>query len=233
MLVGEEDLAVKARIVQHAPVSEFDIMLDRLEGAGADGADAFFFAFAPNVDDLAEEVHILEVQSDQFADPHAGAVEDFEDSAVACAEPGIGGRGVQQSLDLFIFEEFRQLFVLLGCFEGADGVAADDVSLDEEFVEASQGRQFSGGGGLGIVSLAEKGHELSHGLDIGLAKQLVDVDLCLGLCGRLRAARGGLPVGGTGRFRLGPVIGFQEVRKLFEISAVTLGGVIGEMLFKF
>jgi len=143
VLVGKEDFGVEGAVVGHPSVSEFDVVLYRLEGAGADGRDSFLLAFAADVNYLAEEIDVIHVEGYELADSHAGAVEDLEYGAVSCSQPRVGRRGVEELLDLFVFEKLGELLVLLGGLDADDRVRCDIVSLYEELVEASERGELS------------------------------------------------------------------------------------------
>src|SRR5512145_3067291 len=55
VLVGEQDLAVEAAVVLHPLVTIFDVLLNRLQGLGADRRDPLLLALAADVDDLAKK----------------------------------------------------------------------------------------------------------------------------------------------------------------------------------
>ena len=100
------------------------------------------------MNDLAEEIHVVHVQGHKLADPHAGTVEHLHDGPVPCAEPCVGGRCVEQPLDIFVFEKLGQLFFLLGCLDRSYGVGIQMTPLDKEFVEAAQCCEFAGDRGF-------------------------------------------------------------------------------------
>ena len=155
VLIDEQDLAVEVAVELGAFISELHIVLDDLQNGGADGADSFFFALAPDVNDFAEEVDIVEVYRDNFADPHTRAVKSFHNGPVAGAEPGVGRRRFEETFYLFIFEETREPFFLFWRADADDRVGAYAVSFDEELVEAAKGRQLACDGGLGVLLLVQ------------------------------------------------------------------------------
>jgi hypothetical protein len=179
------------------------------------------------MDDFAEEVHIVHIQGYQFADPHSGAVEDFKDGSVACAQASISRGGVQQANDLFVFEEFGEFFVLFGGLDGHHGIAADAIPLDEKFVEAAKRRQLASRGGFGVMIFAQLDHVAADGVDIGGDDRRVEIDRCLGLC-RSGCGSGVFPrVCRRGRSVLcASVLISQECCKLYQICPVALGGML-------
>ncbi len=166
MLIDEQDLAVEVAVKLGAFVSELHIVLDDLQNRRADGAYSFFFALAPDMNDFAEEIDVVEIYRDNFADPHTRAVKGFHNGPVAGTEPAVGRRRFEKTFYLFILEETRKPFFLLWRADADDRVRAYAVSFDEELVETSQGRQLACDGGLGVLLLVEDGHIAPHRVDI-------------------------------------------------------------------
>ena len=113
VLIDEQDFGVEVAVELGAFVSELHIVLDNLQDGGTDRADSFFFALAPDVNDFAEEIDIVEVYRDNFTNPHTCAVKSFHNGPVAGAKPGVGRRRFEETFYLFILEETREPFFLL------------------------------------------------------------------------------------------------------------------------
>lgn len=231
VLINEEDIRIEIGVAGGPFVSEFHIVLDDLQGGGADWRDSLFFALSSDVDDFAEKVDIVHIQGDKLADPHTGAVKCFHNGAVSCSEPVVHRRGFEQPFNLFVFEEARQLLVLLGRSDGHNGIRAELFSLDEKLVEASQGRKLSGYGRLGIVFLVEMSQVCPDGIDVDSKEELVDLQIrprCDGGSGALLLKEGAV-LAGLGGIRAG----HQELAELAQVSTVAFGRVLGKPFFKF
>ena len=184
VLINEQDFAVEVAVELGAFISELHIVLNDLQDGGTDGADSFFFALAPDVNDFAEEVNVVEVDRDNFADPHTRAVKSFHNGPVAGAKPGVGRRRFEETLYLFILEETREPFFLLWRADADDRVGAYAVSFDEELVETAKGRQLACDGGLGVLLLVQDNEIASHGVDIYRSQEPVNIDFWMSRYGR-------------------------------------------------
>jgi hypothetical protein len=178
----------------------------------------------------AEEVHVVHIQGDQLADAHPGAVERFENRAIAGAQPRVGRRRVEKALDFFVFEEARQLLFLLGRLDAHDGIGADVIALDEEFVKASQRGELACGGRLGVLLTSEVRHINANALGVCFEDGLFNGGVGLRFSLRLGHHAAGVGPG----LRVFAVLlavetGGEEVDVLLEIRAVTLCGMRGEV----
>ena len=148
--VGVEGLAVAGDeegafvgIEEELGAGFIEVAFQPLEGAGAYWNDAVFVAFAlPDLEGLAVAVEVVELQFCEFAAPHAGAVEEFEDGAVPEAER-VGGVGdVEELFHLLEAEGFLwKSFLGTGHFKLAGGVGREVVLFDqvrEEVFDRSQ-----------------------------------------------------------------------------------------------
>ena len=209
-----------------------EVSLDGLQSRGADGGESFLFSFAADVEDFTEEVHVGEVEGDQFADAESGAVEGFEDGAVARPQEGISIGTVEQNFDLVWFEEEGESFFLFGSANGGEGRGFDASASDQEFVKAAQGGEFARNGGFGVIFLVETGQESPDGIDVGVNYQFGDID---GQSGGRWSQLQGIRVGRGLRWRIG-AMGVkrrgQEGGVLQEVGRVTFDRVRREMFFE-
>jgi len=167
VFIYKQNLAVEVAVVLCPFVPEFHIVLDDLQDGGANRTDSFFFAFSPDVDDLAKEIDIIEVHRDKLTDPHTGAVERFHNGPVAGAEPGVNGGRLKQAFDFFIFEESGEPFLLLWRADSDDWVGAYAVPFDKELIEAAKRCELACDGGFGVLLLVQYNHIASYGVDVG------------------------------------------------------------------
>ena len=132
-------------------------MLNYLESRRADRCNSFLFSFTADMDDFAEEVDVIEVQGDKLADTHSSAVKGFHHGPVSYAEPIVERRGLEESLDLLVFEKTWKSLFLPGCADGCNRVVGSVISPEEELVETAEGGELSGDGGLGVTLFVEEG----------------------------------------------------------------------------
>lgn len=89
--VGVERLAVAGDeegafvgIEEELGAGFLEVAFQPFQGAGADGDDAVFVAFAlADLEGLAVAVEVVDLQFCEFAASHAGAVKQFDDGAVS------------------------------------------------------------------------------------------------------------------------------------------------------
>jgi len=89
VLVDEKGVLIEVGF-SRVGITEGEVALDGLQGCRADGGKSFSFSFTADMEDLAEEVDVSEVEGDQFADAQARGVEGFHDGEVAGTEHGVG-----------------------------------------------------------------------------------------------------------------------------------------------
>ena len=191
-----------------------EIDLNRRQGAPAQRRQAFFLSFAPNPQRPAELIEILDIQFDQFADSQAGGVDGFENGPISRAQQRARIRRRQQGADLLDVEALGQTFVLPRRTNDADRRAGQMSLADQVLVEAPQGGELSGGGGLGIAAVAHHGQVGAdvHRLDRQQARVArVDVHLV----GGGQIAVGQLAGQGVGAFG-GP----EELAELGQVGSV-------------
>ena len=233
VLIDKQHLAVEVAVELGAFISELHIVLDDLQNGGADGADSFFFALAPDMNDFAEEIDIVEVYRDNFTDPHTRAVKSFHNGPVACAQPCVGRRRFEKAFYLLVFEETREPFFLLWRADADDRIGAYTVPFDEELVEAAKGRQLACDGGLGVLLLVQDDEIASHGVDIDGSQKLVDIDLGMSRYGRgcpgvVRTE----PVIVAVHFSPGVAASGEKLTELQQVNAIALGSMRTEAFFE-
>jgi len=155
-LVDKQDLRIEIAVAGGTFVPELEILLDCLQSGGADRSDSFLFALAADVEDFAEEVNIVEIESDKLTYSYAGAVKGFENGPVPCTEPVVEGRGFEEFLYLVAFEKAGESFILFRRSDRQDGIVGELTSFNEEFVEAPQGGYLSSYGSLGVLLRIKK-----------------------------------------------------------------------------
>jgi len=193
----------------------FEVALEGLDGLAADGSEAVLAALAADAEDAFLHIEVGHVELDELADTDAGGVEDFEHGFIAGGEQvGVAG-GIEELLDFLEFQAAGEAFFLLGGSDGGEGVDADEAAAHEELVEAAEGGEFPGRGGLGVVLAVEIGQELADNNRLAADLFLVDLPGCDGGFGR-------------GVIGVADQAG-EELPELDEIGAVALDGVIAEV----
>ena len=120
-------------------------------------------SFAPDVKDSLVKIDVGYVQAHQLTDADPGGVDDLEHSQVAQAQEGASIRCAEKGLDLVLLEELGQTFFLLGSADDSNRAGLQISPADQKFIERSQGSQFSGGSGPGIVFVVEDYEKFANG----------------------------------------------------------------------
>jgi hypothetical protein len=119
----------------------FEVFLEPVKGAVADGGDAVFVAFSfSDLEGLALLIEVGDFEAGEFTSPDSAAVKEFEDGAVSDTE------GVADVGEVEYFPYLVEAECLLGEplfrareFDFTGGVREDEVLLAEVFEEVSQG----------------------------------------------------------------------------------------------
>ena len=121
-------------------------------------------SFAADVQDCLVKIDVGDVQSDQLADPHAGGIHNLEHGQIAQPQEGGSVGGLEKGLDLVLFEELGQTFILLRSSDDGNGTGLQVSPADQEFVEGSQGGELSSGSGPAVVFVVEHNKKLPDGV---------------------------------------------------------------------
>lgn len=218
VLVQEDALRAGTVLALGIQGAHVEVPLQRLDGLASDGRQSVFAPLTADAQNAFDQVEILHLQVDQFADADAAAVQHFQHRAITGAQQvAVAGR-FQQLLHLFQVEAFGEPLFLLGGADRAQRVHRDQAAADQKLVEAAQGGQFARGGALGVVLTVEVRQELADRQRFTLEQLLVDRDVGAAEAGRLGVFAADLAT--------------EELGKLRQVGAIALDGVVAEMLLE-
>ncbi len=140
-----------------------EVFCNKFQSSLAGWGQSLSASFTPDVKDSLVKIDVGYIQAHQLADADPGGVDDLEHSQVAQAQEGASIRCAEKGLDLVLLEELGQTFFLLGSADDSNRAGLQISPADQEFIERSQGSQFSGGSGPGIVFVVEDYEKFANG----------------------------------------------------------------------
>ena len=196
VLVEEEGFPVHPGPPAPVTLAQVQVVLEGSHRRPTDGGDPLLAPLSPQEGHLSEAVQIAQVELDQFAYAHSGAVEQFQDGPVAGAQEGVGRRSREQPLHLRQVQALGESSLEFRRPHGACRVLLHLPLAYQELVETAEGGDLPGYRGAGVVPLPEVGE---------IAAQV---------------RRGGRP-----GVALVAVNGGEELYELLQIGGVTAQGV--------
>ena len=140
-----------------AIASTFHVRGEALQGLLVDGEDALLGALAHAAHHAPLKVDVLDVQRHELGDPHAGRVEQLEESFVAdglggpAAAPGLG----EDEVDLFPRQHLGKGPADLRRGELLGGIFLNRALVNQEAEEGLERRNLAGDGRRGVAAVAE------------------------------------------------------------------------------
>ena len=184
------------------------VLLQAAHSLGVGVHDPLLGAFAPAADVGFLEVDVLDIEGNQFADPQAGGVQEFQDVGVAAAFGGAGlAGGVEEQFDLRLGEVLGQGAADPGGAEGFGGRLLDVAVLGQIGKEGLDGGHLAGGGGVAVALAPPQVGDV-------VVEQL-----------QVHPPPGVLPVA------VAVEAAAHELLKLAQVVAVGVQGVAGQALF--
>ncbi len=150
--------------IRQPAVSGIQSRLDGHGGGPADRTQTLFLALAPNQRRARQQVDPGLRQAAQFGDPHAGAVQQFQDCRVAPdgvlpkafqdrgriagrLPPAPAGGRLQQAQHFFAAEHLRQAAAWLGLLQAGERIGLHQFLPNQEAEKRPQARHLAAGGG--------------------------------------------------------------------------------------
>ncbi len=151
-----------------------DVLLDSVGGPCGQAAQTRWTAGGVDADGAAVGAEVRRGQLDEFADAQAGAVEHGDDGAVAGGEPMGGGNGVEEPLEVGLFEEFKGGRTIRGGAYGGEGVGGKSFFGKQIGVKSAECGELSTAGGRG-VTVAEGVDEAAGTVGVGIEDGRIDI----------------------------------------------------------
>ena len=186
--------------------ARFEVAREGVGGHFPEGDEALFVAFADHADEPLLEVDVGDLQGAGFGDAEAAAIEDFEDGAVAQAQPpAVGVDGVEDPLDFLDREDRGEIAAELGRFDAVAGVVGAFAFENQPVEEGAERAEEAGLGAFG-----EGGGLVGAGLGGGWLPCGPGDQVALDVLGADRSRR---QVGGREKFRYVAGVGRHRVRR--------------------